>query len=302
MNRLAFQIPVTASLLIAALLVVSIALADPSQRPPPEANKDKAGKEAGPATDEEIRREAEKLVGEIDLEVLSDDKWTKVERIEKALLFYGDPTRSNDRGSVWGWSRKGRPLALLELFQSTADRTQWAFAVCNTSGGKLRATRSGRPWWRANDSAAKLQDVPGAPAPSVEAPQRQRQLKLLAQKFTGHQFWDPDNTRYVLRRLERPLHTYRDEAGGVLEGGLFALANGTNPEIMLFIEARADPKDNKKAVWQYTVGRLAHAELHMEYDGKEVFNAPRGDRVSAPDKPYWLSFITKTPAKERDKE
>ena len=89
---------------------------------------------------------------------------------------------------------------------------------------------------------------------------------------------------------------------GVLEGGLFALANGTNPEIMLFVEARVDPKDNKKAGWRDTVGRLAHAELHMQYDGKEVFSAPRGNRVSAADKPYWLSFISKLPAIEREKE
>jgi len=301
-TRSALQMPVQASLTIAALLVLSIALADSPKRPPPETNKDKAEKGPGPDAEEKFRREAEKVVGEIALEVLSDDKWIKVERIEKALLFYSDPTRNNDRGSVWGWGQKGRPLALLELWQSMTDRTRWFFAVCNTSGGKLRATRAGQPWWRENDSAAELKDIPGALAPSAEAAQRQRQLKPLAQKFTGHQFWDPDNTRYELRRLERPLYTYRDEAGGVLEGGLFALANGTNPEIMLFVEARVDPKDNRKAGWRYTVGRLAHAELHMQYDGKEVFSAPRGNRVSAAYKPYWLSFISKLPAIEREKE
>jgi hypothetical protein len=114
---------------------------------------------------------------------------------------------------------------------------------------------------------------------------------LLAQKFTAHEFWDPDNSRYELRLLKRPLHTYRDEANGVLDGGLFTLANGTNPEIMLFVEARVDPKNNSKSGWQYTVGRLSHAELHLEYDGKEIFDAPRGDKLSASNKPYWLGLI-----------
>jgi hypothetical protein len=223
--------------------------------------------------------------------MLSDDTWTRVPRIEKPLLFYDEPTRNNDRGSVWGWGTKGRPFALLELFQGQKDRTTWVFAICNTSGGKLRARRGGDPWWRENDSAAELKDIPRAPAPAADAPLRQRQLKLLAEKFTAHEFWDPDNSRYELRLLKRPLYTYRDEAGGVLEGGLFTLANGTNPEIMLFVEARVDPKDRSKRVWQFTVGRLAHAELHLEYDGKEVFSAPRGDRVSASNKPYWLSFL-----------
>ena len=52
------------------------------------------------------------------------------------------------------------------------------------------------------------------------------------------------------------------------------------------------PKNSSKAVWQYAVGRLAHAELHLEYDGKEVFQAPRGDKVSASNAPYWLANIS----------
>jgi len=31
--------------------------------------------------------------------------------------------------------------------------------------------------------------------------------------------------------------------------------------------------------------------LQLEYDGKEVFTAPRGNLVSGSDKPYWLGFI-----------
>jgi hypothetical protein len=291
MTRQAIQAPVHTVVMIVALLAVATALVGAPPGPPPEAKKDKPDPGAGTNPEEQYRREAEKVAGGIELEILIGDKWTKVPRIENPLLSYGDPTRENDRGSVWGWAQKGRPVALVELYQNVNFRTRWVFAICNTSGGKVRARRAGAPWWRENDSASELKDVPGAPAPAAEAPLRQRQLKLLAEKFTGHQFWDPDNSRYELRLLKRPLYTYRDEASGVLEGGLFTLANGTNPEILLFVEARVDPKNRSKTVWQYTVGRLAHAELHLEYDGKEVFDAPRGNRVAAPDAPYWLGFI-----------
>jgi hypothetical protein len=292
MTRQAIQPPVKIYRTIVALLVVSTALVSSLPGASSEERKDKtAPEESGTKTDEQVRREAEQVIRGIDLEILSDDKWIKVERIEKPLLFYSDPTRRNDRGSVWGWGPKGRPVALLELYRGANNRTQWVFAICNTSGTKLRARQADAPWWRENDSAAELKDIPGASAPSAEARLRQRQLKLLAQKFTAHEFWEPDNTRYELRLLKQPLCTYRDETSGVLDGGLFALANGTNPEILLFVEARVDPKNSSKRVWQYTVGRLAHAELHLEYDGKEVFDAPRGNRVAAPNRPYWLSFI-----------
>jgi hypothetical protein len=291
MTRQTLQPPVKSCLGITALLIVSTALVSAPPESSSEAKKDKTTPADETKTEEQFRRKAEQVVRTIDLEILSDDQWTKVERIEKPLLFYSDPTRNNDRGSVWGWGRKGRPVALLELFQGENNRTRWAVGICNTSGGKLRARRAGAPWWRANDSAAELKAIPGASAPSAEALVRQRQLKLLAQKFTAHEFWDPDNSRYQLRLLKRPLCTYRDEDRGVLDGGLFILANGTNPEIPLFIEARVDPKNSSKRIWQYTLGRLAHAELHLEYDGKEVFEAPRGNKVSASNQPYWFSFI-----------
>jgi hypothetical protein len=49
------------------------------------------------------------------------------------------------------------------------------------------------------------------------------------------------------------------------------------------------------------VGQLAPTELHMEFDGKEVFDAPRGNQVSGPVKPYWLGFITGIPAARPEK-
>jgi hypothetical protein len=271
------RIPTRAGLAVAAL-AVGLAAAVAADPPKPDA-------------DEEHRRVAEKVVNAIEVEVYVADKWAKAKRIEKPLLYYGDPTRENDRGSVWAWGDKGRPAALVELYQNVNDRTKWVYALCNTSGGKLRASINGREWWKENASASELKDVPGAPAPTNDAAGRQRQLKLLAQKFTGHEFWDPNNSRFELRRLDRPLHTYRDEGTGILDGALYALANGTNPEIVLFVEARAGSAD-AKPVWQFAVGRLAHAELHLTYDNKEVFEAPRGDKLSGADKPYWLGFIT----------
>ncbi len=254
--------------------------------------------DAKPTAAEDVyRREAERLVGGIDLEVYRDDAWSKVKRIAKPLLHFGDATRGHDRGSVWAWGETGRPVAVLELWQDASDRDRWYCSLANTSGGKVRAARAGTPWWRENESACELKDVPGAPAPG-DAGQRPRQRKVLAEKFAGHQFWDPDNSRYELRRLDRPLHTYRDEAGGLLEGGLYVFANGTNPEILLFVEARVLPADKLKAAWQFAVGRSSHAELHLDYDGKEVFTGPRGHALSGPRNPYWITALAATPVAE----
>src|SRR5436309_2653628 len=118
--RQAIQIPVSTCLMMVALLVLSAATpADPFQEPP---EPKKAEPEKGTGADEEQhRREAERLVNGIELEMLVDEKWSEVRRIEKPLLFYGDPTRGHTRGSVWGWGETGRPVALLELFQNGSN-------------------------------------------------------------------------------------------------------------------------------------------------------------------------------------
>jgi hypothetical protein len=272
-------------------------------QPPPEGARPKPEKEAAVSEEEMAnRRAAEQLVNTIEIEIFSDDKWTKVKRIEKALLFFGDNTRGIARGSFWAWGDQGRPVATLELFQGGKNYERWFTDLCNTSGGKIRASRNGAPWWLENESAVVIKEIPQAPAPAAEAPQRQLQLKLLSQKFTGHEIWDPNDSRYELRRLERPLHTYRDEENGLLEGGLFILANGTNPEIVLLVEARTDPKNKSKAVWQCLAGRSAYAELHLEYDRKEVFDAPRTDGSKAgPDQPYFHDRVYTKPAANPEK-
>src|SRR5438270_462542 len=96
-------------------------------------------------------------------------------------------------------------------------------------------------------------------------------------------------------RLDRPLHSYRDEEAGILDGGLFAFANGTNPELLLFIEARQGKGKASKPVWQFGVGRASYAQLHAEYEGKEVYFATWGDLVRGRDKPFWSWRFQATP-------
>jgi hypothetical protein len=239
----------------------------------------------------DIRKAAERLVDSLELESLQGETWVKAQRIDRPLLLYTDDTRANDRGSVWGWGEKGRPLALFEIFQKVDDRKIWVTGIHNTSGGKLRAGRLGAPWWLENESDIAFKDVPAAPPVAADSAVRQRQMKLLAQNFTAHEIYNPNNTRYDLRRLDRPLHAYQDEGAGIVEGGLFTFANGTNPELMLFLEARQAKIAGSKPVWQFGVGRTSYAELHLEYDAKEVFSAPRGNFVAGRNKPFWTSTL-----------
>src|SRR5271166_7123716 len=93
MNR---QNPCKTFRMVATLSVVSTALPVASREPPPKGAKPSPDKEETLSEDEKAtRRAAEQFVNTIELEMLSDDMWAKVKRIEKPLLYFSDDTRGH---------------------------------------------------------------------------------------------------------------------------------------------------------------------------------------------------------------
>lgn len=251
--------------------------------------------EEAKATKEAIAEVAE-VLDRVQIESFAASDWNKSPHLEKPALTFGDPTRGNTRGTLWTWGEKGRPSVVAEVYRvSTFDG--WILVFFNTSGGKVRASLDGNGWWRENQSTSKFEDLAGTPKPAATNAARQRQIKAIAGRFSAHQFWDPDNSRFELRAIERPLLTYSDPENGILDGALFTFANGTNPEILLMVEARAG-QGGKPDRYQFAVGRLAHAELHLAFDEKEVFSAPRGWTLCGPDKPYFSEGVEARPKKK----
>ncbi|MBC8115110.1 MAG: hypothetical protein H7062_12070 [Candidatus Saccharimonas sp.] len=114
-------------------------------------------------------------------------------------------------------------------------------------------------------------------------------MKAFAQKFSGHEFWTtwPGNPRQELRLLTTPVHRYEDRDQQLIDGALFIIAQGTNPEVTLFLEA-VKPVDEAKPIWQFGLGRTGLAEIVVLYDDNEVFRAPPLTTEIFPDtSPYW---------------
>ena len=219
-----------------------------------------------------------------------------VELIDRALLTYSDPVRANVHGTVWAWGREGRPLALVEVFQPTSG-TQWVHAITLTSTDRVVATVSERQTWSPSTTGIQFQAIPSAAQPAERDVARLGQLKDFARKFDAHEFWDPDNSRYELRLLVQPIHRYRDPEHKTIDGAVFLLAHGTNPEVVLLIEAQGETVASSE--WRYGLVRLGSAELHVELDGKEVWHEPRTPGVSGkPTDPYWLFFTEQKSVKK----
>ena len=212
----------------------------------------------------------------------------EIERVEHPVLRFTAPLWGGHHGTVWVWGKRGRPVAVLEMFRQPDGRL-WNQAFHGTSDVPFKLTATNGETWTPEANSLKIQRLPNAPPPADTPAGRIRQMKSFAQKFTAHEFWTtlPDNPRYELRLIASPVHRYEDREKQLIDGALFIIAQDTNPEITLFLEA-VQPADEAKPVWQYGLGRTGLAEIVVLYEEKEVFRAPPlRTEVFPKTNPYW---------------
>src|SRR5215469_6710920 len=230
----------------------------------------------------------------------SDSAGSKIELIDQPLLSFGDSARVHNHGTLWGWGTRGRPVAFLELFQQPQQNGRWIHAVTlsGTANVALDIPLTGR--WQPKTTTFASTPLDGSPAPAAKEPARLRQLKDAARRFTAHEFWDPNHSRYELRLLVQPVHRYADPTAGVQDGAVFVFAHGTNPECLLLIDAEGESLDSAR--WHYALVRSADAELHIELDGREVWKCDRANHIGrdVQSDPYWVFLSPREPAPSDD--
>ncbi|HEV3338759.1 MAG TPA: hypothetical protein VG125_00335 [Pirellulales bacterium] len=211
----------------------------------------------------------------------------KIELVGQPLLSFGDSARVHNNGTLWAWGKQGRPVAFLELFQQPQQNGRWIHAVtlAGTANVTLDIPLTGR--WQPKTTTFEPAALDGSATPAAKEPARLRQLKDAARRFTAHEFWDPNRSRYELRLLVQPVHRYADPTAGVQDGAVFVFAHGTNPECLLLIDAAGESLESAR--WSYALVRSGDAELHVELDGREVWKCDRAAHVGdVRSSPYWV--------------
>lgn len=220
-----------------------------------------------------------------------------IEMLPNPLLTYGDAARNNEAGTLWAWGKSGRPVAFLELYRNVGKDQPWVHALTLTSPELVQLKGPLDKKWTPQSSHFALKDIPDSPEVGDKPAIRLRQMKEISRRFEAHEFWDPNNSRFELRLLVQPVHRYQDESIMLTDGAVFVLAHGTNPEVLIQIEAHADQQPSR---WRYGFARLGSAEMHVSFDGIEVWTVPRTPGiVGQPVDPYWLFWTAQTPANSR---
>lgn len=193
------------------------------------------------------------------------------------LLKYNDSTRRNHESTLWLWTERELPRALMavEFYPNDPGGPRWLFEIVSLSNSKIGLARGGDWKWQAKQPGAIRRPVPGDLKPAEKPAQRLAQARQIRQRFAAH---EKEGTvgRIELRPLSTPLYRYADEETGVIDGAVFAFANGTNPEVLLLLEAQRDAT-TKDAIWTYGLAQMTGAEVYASLDEREVWNQKEAD-------------------------
>jgi hypothetical protein len=118
-----------------------------------------------------------------------------------------------------------------------------------------------------------LSAVAGAPPVGATAAQRSKQIRDIARKFSAES--QGMEKKWELRLLPTPLFQYEPKSDEVLQGALLAMVSsaGTDPEVLLLIEARHPPRDDKAWQWQAAALRFSDKDLAVRYNDKPLWSS-----------------------------
>jgi hypothetical protein len=222
------------------------------------------------------RARMHELASSIKILAVPDKQESAVKLAAEPVLRYGDNTRQNPEAALWIWTDGGRPAAIAatEHYPDNPRDKLWLYEVASLSTGRIGAQRGSDLSWTAKEPGLILRPVPAADTPADKPVRRLAQMKTLHRRFAAHEL-EGVGGRIELRPLASPLYRYTDEAGGVLDGAIFALANGTNPEVFVVLEA--GQAEGQPSAWQYGLARMTGAKTVVQLDGREVWSQEGAD-------------------------
>jgi hypothetical protein len=186
------------------------------------------------------------------------------------LLRWGNPARNGEDGVLYAWLRDGRPEVVGSVFTLLARQTgqlRRKHTFHSLSDSPLSAEFNSTLIWSPKRPGVTFAPVAGADAPGESAPRRLAQMRELARQVSMEMV-DLRGQRFQLRLMAQPLIRYQPTAGPVVDGAIFAFAEGTDPEALLLVEAR---RSEGRLRWECGFARQHFVELTARRGDEQVW-------------------------------
>jgi hypothetical protein len=237
------------------------------------------GNDASPPTkpltteSSKVLRDFKKDAAAYDIRLASRPK-EKLKLHEESLFHWGNPARNGEDGAVFVWMLDGRPEVIGSVFTYRLAKTiRRKHEYHSLAAEPLTAEYQGQRVWAPTKPGVTFHQVPGTPEPSSTPRLRMSQMKSIARDFSARMV-DAEGQKLDLRLLAQPLIRYQPKSKEVTDGALFSFSLGTDPEVILILEARvpSDRAADDGPVWQFAFARFNYVSLTAAYKNEDVWH------------------------------
>ncbi|MCI0358870.1 MAG: protein kinase [Planctomycetaceae bacterium] len=220
-----------------------------------------------------------------------------IERVQGPLFSYFEPSPKACESALWAWGRKGRPAAIV-VTSTFPVHEEWGSMVLeflSLTEARVTAQAPNAQWrWEPKQPALTASAFADAPAPKAHATERLQQMKDLAGQMAASR--GEKAGRVSLSLMNEPIHRYADDDVGLVDGAMFLFTNDKDPEIILLVEARREPKGSVK--WYYALARMSFGDLAVTLEGHTVWHQKGGREFRpGPHDGYWSVRVPCPPGK-----
>ena len=181
-------------------------------------------------------------------------------------------------GHLYVWTNGERPEVIATMFSTRTSDTRQRMVVhefhsLSTNQIFPVTPKSSAYEWRPGKGIT-LDACDDSPPVAETASARLTQMRAIARSFSAESFGG-DNKKWELRLLTSPLLHYKPKSSEVLEGALFAMVSsaGTDPEVLLLIEARHPTTDKSAWTWHAAAVRFSDKDLIVKRNDKLVWSS-----------------------------
>ena len=191
-------------------------------------------------------------------------------------------------GDVYVVTARERPVAIFGMFRWFHPTTNtYVFATALDDSG-IVARRDGEKLWQPRTSSLEWKALPDANRPGRSKATRLLQMRKYARSFSGEVSMRPvaDRTTFrKLRLLPQPIYRYSTKT---TDGAIFAFAEGTNPAVLLCLEADLTSESTN---WRYGYARRWTFESRMRHEKGGRWKVPTVQPKLTSTDPFYVSLI-----------
>ncbi len=213
----------------------------------------------------------------------------------RPALKWTNPVSGIEHGLLVLWHDGNRPAVFAQVFKLPAPQNLWLHEGQSIIAEPLRFSLGEKRVWSPSPSTAAFKTLEKVEPPVEKPAARLVQARAIARRFAASEdFRTTEKTavsRFELRLSPQPVYQYTSEKHGVLSGTVFAFVNGTDPEVLLVVEAF---RDDQATGWRYLLAPMTCWAVAATWDGAPVWQVEEQLGKTGRGDPYYAWGVDKT--------